>query len=96
MERNYDGNITLIKEVSRPEASLKDNEYYALMVVDYTPGRDKKDFFDHTKGYIGLECTGGFKKIYISKKFNNRSSSSRGETFLVRVNNPSYCYDLKY
>jgi len=92
---NYNKNITLIKEVKKPIAQLRDNQYYALMICDTPVSNDTRRFFNEEKGWVGLECTSP-SEIYISKIFANRHSPMSGDTFLVEVKDASLCYELTF
>ncbi len=102
---NYDNNIQLIRNIrdasigNPPCVELPGNQYYALMVVDNAVRDrggnkmhgDARQFFDQSKGWIGLECmTGG--AVYISKDFYERYNRDRGETWIVSVADASRCY----
>ena len=62
----YNKNIQIIDETPSIKTDLKDNEYFALMVMDLETPTDDRDWFNAEKKYVGLSrCSKG--DIYISK-----------------------------
>lgn len=95
MRKDY-GNIQLI-DVANGEETLKENEYYVLMVEDShgkTLGRKKHEYSDYENGFVGIECNSEHKR-YISKKYDDRRVPYRGITFIAEVKNPSLEYIMK-
>jgi len=93
LARDYDGNIVIMGE-EFSNTGLDSNEWYALMVTDYSPRRkNRSDMFLKEKGWVGLECTSN-GTVYISKRKGARNNLSRGMTVVVRVGDESLCYEL--
>lgn len=81
-----DNNVQLVKPWSGGEELLADDEWFALMVMDkygLQHGRHERDYWDASRGMIGLERTDG--RVYISKTARKRYNPLRGETWIVRV-----------
>ena len=76
-------------ETVKKERVLKNNEYYALMVTDSSESPHTKgvDVYSHTH-LVGVERPNKDMGCYISKDFNSRNSSYRGNTIIVEVDNP--------
>ena len=89
----YNKNIQIIDENPSIKTDLKDNEYFALMVMDLDTPTDERDWFNAEKKYVGLSCTSE-KRIYISKDWRKTDDKWRGKTVLVSVQDPSECYEL--
>ena len=87
----YNENISIVEQ----KGDLTENQWFALMVVDFDEWKDRTDMFDKDRGWVGLECTSG-KRVYISKKRGSREplSGFRGETVVIEVKNPGECYIL--
>ncbi len=84
----YDDNITIQGEATGDE-TLKDDEWYVLMVKDEIRRNDPRSFFDPSRQWLGLERTGD--KIYISKDHWSRLAGYRGDTLVVSVNDADLC-----
>lgn len=87
-------NINFI-EIATDRRELKDNEYYALVVVedDYKIAH-KSPYVRGIEPYIhkfivGIEKCSGICNWYISKDFSKRKNISRGVTIIVEVNDTS-------
>lgn len=96
----YDDNITLMRYATKPHESLKENEFYVLMVTDpherYFPTvkpRAKSDFFKPEYYWVGLECVYN-NKVYISKRYNKRHNFYRGVTMIASVKDSNRCFNL--
>ena len=87
----YNDNIT-IDFIKRAKQELKQNEYFALMVVDELNRflRKECDYFDYRNAWVGLECKSN-KEIYISKNFDKRVNYSRGIVVIAIVKDVSKC-----
>ena len=80
----YNKNIQIIDENPSIKTDLKDNEYFALMVMDLDTPTDDRDWFNAEKKYVGLSCTSE-KRIYISKDWRKTHDKWRGIDFNKRV-----------
>ena len=89
----YNKNIQIIDENPSINTDLKDNEYFALMVIDWDTPTDDRDWFNAEKKYVGLSCMSD-KRIYISKDWRKTDDKWRGKSVLVSVQDPSECYLL--
>ena len=89
----YNKNIQIIDENPSIKTDLKDNEYFALMVMDLDTPTDDRDWFNAAKKYVGLCCMSD-KRVYISKDWRKREDKWRGKTVLVSVQRPFECYEL--
>ena len=89
----YNKNIQIIDENPSIKTDLKDNEYFALMVMDLDTPIDDRDWFNAEKKYVGLCCMSD-KRVYISKDWRKREDKWRGKTVLVSVQRPFECYEL--
>lgn len=70
---------------------LEDDEYFALMVIDYDYPRNRSphvigiDVYSHV-GLVGIEGTSKPQRPYISKNYSSRRDSYRGKTVIVKIN----------
>ncbi len=85
-------NINFI-EIANDKRELKNNEYYALVVVEVDYNKAQKSPYVRGiepyihKFIVGIEKCSGVCNWYISKDYAKRKNLSRGITIIVEVDN---------